>query len=263
MEVNISTMSANPIYFAADAPANNVVHVAWSNSPSRPNGAVFVVFPNHIKVPLALLPAIAELTAIKFLVDTRQLGTSIRAHDVYVTQESIKALMEKQAEESPLIPWGKQLYLYVGEGKLKVPDEGWVKDAETDIERISVVNAEEVTWPKAACRVMKTEVGISRHAVERFIERCGIKADFWHAYQALAKWVDAKGTRIVPHDEVRKTNPGMRLTKNTVVLHHQTTDTALIVMKEPRGYVLVTVHSQYQEFVPTFVRGRVEYRRNT
>lgn len=98
--------------------------------------------------------------------------------------------------------------------------------------------------------------------MDRFIERANLRKNHWHAFQAAAKRLESSIVRIVPSEEAAKTNPNMRLDARTVVLHHQMTGYGLDMVKEPEGWVLVTMHSHFQEFVPTLVHGRIEYRRN-
>lgn len=254
-------MSAPPIHIAATKKEGSVIPVEWRIGFTKPKGVVRVEIPAD--VPQKHEAAIAELTAIRYLVDSRQVGTSMRPHQVMVTQQSIKELLDQTAASSSLIPYGRHLYLYVNKAKLGVEDADWAKGIELDPERITNTKAIKATWPGGPCPVLGVDVGISRHAVDRFIQRCGVRGDYWHAFQSILKAMQAKTMRIVPPEEIARTNPGMRRNSRTYVLHHQAVDNAFIVVQEDEGWVLVTVHAHYQEFVPTFKGGRVEYRRNS
>lgn len=253
-------MSAPPIQIAARPGEGSVIPVDWRIGFAKPKGVVHVTLPDDIAPELRA--PVAELTAIRYLVDNRRVGTSMRPHEVVVTQPAIKALMDRKADNSALVPFGRHLYLYVDERKLSVAKPTWTAAVEVDPERVCDAIAFPAAWPGGECPAMGETVGITRHAVERFIERCATKQDHWHAFHALLKRLSAPHTRVVPHEETAKTNPGMRRDANTMVMHHQPSDLAMIIVREEEGLVMVTVHAHFQEYVPTFVRGRVEYRRN-
>jgi len=248
-----------PIHISAQPQERSIIAVEWRIGFTRPKGVVFVVIPGDLKGPA---PAIAELTAIRFLVETKQVGTGLRHHEVIVSQKAVRDLAKQTAEDSPLIPYGRHLYLYVDPDHISVAPASWAEGVEIDPARISVTTALPADWPGVFCHALNATVGITRHSMDRFIERANLRPNHWHAFQAAAKRLGSPIVRIVPREEAAKTNPKMRLDARTVVLHHQATDTAWIVVKEPEGWVLVTMHPHFQEFVPTFVRGRVEYRRN-
>lgn len=252
-------MSTPPIHICAQRQERNVIPVEWRIGFTRPKGVVFVVIPDGMDGPV---PAIAELTAIRFLVETKQVGTGLWHHEVIVSQKAVRDLARQTAEESKLIPYGRHLYLYVDPDHISVRSAAWAEGVEIDQARISVTTALPAACPAVFCHALNANVGITRHAMDRFIERANLRPNHWHAFQAVAKRLESPIVRIVPRDEATKTNPNMRLDARTVVLHHQATDTAWIVVMEPEGWVLVTMHPHYQEFVPTLVHGRIEYRRN-
>ncbi len=253
-------MSAPDIVIAATERQGNIIPVEWRIGITKPKGVVRVEIPED--APREYEAAIAELAAIKALVDTKQIGTSMRPHKVVVTQRSIKELMGRKADESALVPYGRHLYLYVDGAKLSVAKPNWPADLEIDPARISSAKAELTSWPGGYCNVLDAAVGVSRHAVERFIERRHVRNDYWHAFQSILKALASPYLRIVPELEIAKTNPKLRRNAFTKVLHQTNTDTAFIVVNEEEGWVLVTIHPYHQEFVPTLVGGRVEYRRN-
>lgn len=253
-------MSAPPIYLSAQEQERNVIPVEWRIGFTRPKGVAYILIPEG--VPSALAPAIAELTAIRFLVESQQVGTSMRHHDVITGQAAIKELLAQESNNSLLIPYGRHLYLYVDQDRLSVGSTTWGKEVEIDPLRISVTTAAPAAWPEVFCPALRSKVGVTRHAMDRFIERGNLRKSHWHAFQAATKRLESPYMRVVPREEVEKTNPNMRMDARTVVLHHQASDTAWIVVKEDEGWVLVTMHPHFQEYVPTFVRGNIEYRRN-
>lgn len=254
-------MSAPPLYLVATERERNIIPVEWRIGPSRPKGIVHIIMPDE--QPNSHDAAIAELTAIRYLVDSRQVGSSLRPHKVFVSQREIKNLMHQEAGATPLVPYGRFLYLYVHQDKLGVEKSKWAEGVEIDPARISITHAIPSNWPGGFCPVLGAEIGITRHAVERFIERSQIKNDYWHAFQMLQKRLQSSLMRIVPREEIAKTNPGMRMDARTMLLHHQGTDTDFLIVKEEEGWVLVTTHAHHQEYVPTIVGTRVEYRRAT
>lgn len=249
------------LHLAATATERNFVPVEWRLGFTRPKGIAYIAIPPEI--PTTLAPAIAEITAIRFLVDSHQVGTSLRHHEVIVSQYAVKDLMLQQSFETTLIPYGRYLYLYVDPAHLVVAKPTWALGLEIDASRISVTTTVPAAgWPSAYCQALHTTIGITHHAVNRFIERAHPQKTPWQAFQTISRYLGSPGMRRVPREEVAKTNPGMRCSDDTVVLHHPATDTAWIVLPEKTGWNLVTMHAHFQAYIPTFAQGQVEYRRN-
>lgn len=253
-------MSSPPIHISAQGRERNVIPVDWRIGFTRPKGVVFVIIPDDLALPAA---AIAELTAIRFLVDSRQVGTSLRHHEVMVSQKAVRDLAGQTAAGSALIPYGRHLYLYVDPERVAVGPANWGEGVEVDPARISVTTAQPAAWPGVFCPALNANVGITRHALDRLIARAHLRSNPWHAFQTATRRLGDSGVRIVPREEAAQTNPGLRLNERTVVLHHPATDTAWIVVKEAESWVLVTMYPHFQALVPTLVCGRIEYRRNT
>lgn len=254
-------MTAPTIFIAAKPREGNHIPVEWRIGTIKPKGIINVELPDA--APGGFEAAIAEMTAIRFLVDNKKIGTSMRPHEVVVSQRAIKDLLNQEANETPLVPYGRFLYLYVDTAKVSVAKGAWAEGLEVDQTRIWEAKAVESAWPEVFCQAMGASIGVTRHAVDRYIERRNVRKDHWHAFQTLTKALQSPYLRVVPTKEIEKTNPGMRLNERTTVLHQVNTDTAFIVVREANGeFVLVTVHHYHQEYIPTFVGGRVEYRRN-
>lgn len=252
-------MSSTPLFFrAGDRQTDGTIPVFWRNGAVQPfKGVVHVSVEEgpHAK-------AIAEVVAILSLIKSGKVGTSLRNNRIHVSQAIIMELLDKGAPDSAIVPYGRSLYINVDPEKIVVDKKDWGRELPVNPERVSSASAEEVNWPAAECAFLGEPVGISRHAVERHMERFGTR-DPWRAFMSITRTLASKAMRELTREEVARTNPKMRYDERTKVLLETRSDTAVVLVREDFGWAMTTIYRHSQEFVPTLVYGRVEYRRAT
>jgi hypothetical protein len=220
----------------------------------------------HVAVP-ADMPdrsIIAELCALNFLIRERRIFGSDRVPKnevVGVSRGAIKRLWNQDTEKNNLVPWGRFLFLAIGDAKIEtVNSKSWTKTNEVQEEvRIECVMPSRYAFPTAALGI---DVTITRHAIERYMERRGT-VSVTNTMQSIRKMLGGSSTRPLIMDERRRFSKAMRHGKEAQYLIHPETSILFVLVMQEGQWTLVTVVDGEQEGGLTqavYVRGRIEHR---
>lgn len=260
METQTITRSLN-VVVRQDLAHDDCIPVHWRLDQADRQGVVRVMVPDAFGVDR---PVIAELCALNFLMSPpRPVFGGPRAPasaTVSVSSGAIRKLMRKESCREALVPFGRFLFVAFSECDLKVDQaKSW-----TDTLPVSQeyrIEAAATNWERCDVQALKTVVGVSRHAIERYIERVGAK-NVSSALSSIKRLLASSDTTLLPVGDRRKQKRLAVHGKSATTLMHGPSKTVFVLVPDGDDMVLASVYRDevIREKQPVMVGGRIEYR---
>lgn len=219
----------------------------------------------HVRVPDTFNDrrVIAELCALNHLMNcgkplfgvSRAPASSLTT----VTAGAIRKAHRAETEKGEIIPFARFLFSSFCEGSLEVEkDIAWTSSLLLREEmRIDAATAKLEQAPLAA---LKSNVGLTRHAVARYQERVGASS-VAKSISSMRRLMAHKDTVVLDVSEFKRNTGLTKYGKEAKFFIHRPTTTIFVVLPEQNGFVLATVYYEAparKEAV--YVCGRVEIR---
>ena len=252
---------------------DNRCSVEWRVDEAQWKGVINVVLPKGVEDG----PMIAELCALRHLVVDRIVFGSPsvpKTAMVIVSHGAIKKLMRQDSAKTHIIPYGRFLYAAMDQCAFDVKKDRALADLPRKPifegeELIGVTPDEEIQafeapWPTLKFKLLADEeVGISRHAIERYKERFETPY-VASALTGLRKILSSDSVRELDKSEEAKARALMKHKVKGRIFCYPLSETYFVLVKESGVWVMATIyrdeeHKRLKETV--YANGRIEVRR--
>lgn len=242
-----------------DNSSNNYVPVHWRLDDGDRQGVI------HVNMPEMIIErrVVAELCALNYLMTgTRPIFGNARAPATSITKVTagaIRKLFRGETEKGEIVPFGRFLFFAFCEAALET-DKNIEWTTKLPIVQEMRIEATPTRYEAVPLTAMKADVGITRHAVERYQERVGTTTVV-NSIKSLRRLMADKKTVPAKISDFKRDSGLQKYGKLARFFVHGPSKTTLVVLPEEDGWVLVTV---YYEPLPrkeaVYVNGRVEMR---
>jgi len=206
---------------------------------------------------------IAELCSLNHLMSgSRPIFGASRApasSTTSVTSGAIRKAMRKETEKGEIVPFARFLFTAFCEGALEIDkDTSWASSL--PVIAMLRIDARPAPLENLPMPALADNVGVTRHAIERYQERVGT-GSVAKTLTSLRRLLADEQTVTLDVSDRKRFSSLVKYGKATKFFIHRPSKTIFVVVPEEGGWVLATVYYEEparQEAV--YVCGRVEMR---